>query len=119
MATSSFFKNLELSKEVAEEQIKMTEEDFSVNKVLNLEYKEADIKEIGEKFKLRKKEKNNWRVRIYIRRIESYDNGTEINFKQNKKLKKIIYRINILYYNKYSKTDLKSNTKAMIILLRL
>lgn len=35
----------------------MTEEDFSVNKVPNLEYKEADIKEIGEKFKLRKKEK--------------------------------------------------------------
>ena len=35
----------------------MTEEDFSVNKVLNLEYKEADIKEIGKKFKLRKREK--------------------------------------------------------------
>lgn len=35
----------------------MTEEGFSVNKVPNLEYKEADIKERGKKFKLRKKEK--------------------------------------------------------------
>ncbi|WP_314395630.1 hypothetical protein, partial [Leptotrichia shahii] len=37
MATSSFFKNLELSKEAAEELIKMTEEGFTVNKVPNLE----------------------------------------------------------------------------------
>ena len=37
MATSSFFKNLELSKEAAEELIKMTEEVFTVNKVPNLE----------------------------------------------------------------------------------
>ena len=59
----------------------MTEEDFSVNKVLNLEYKEADIKEIGKNLNLERRRKNNWRVRIYIRRIESYDNGTEINFK--------------------------------------
>ena len=35
MATSSFFKNLELSKEAAEELIK--EEGFTVNKVPNLE----------------------------------------------------------------------------------
>ena len=96
----------------------MTEEGFTVNKVPNLD-KEADIEEIGKNLNLERRRKNNWRVRIYIRRIESYDNGTEINFKQNKKLKKIIYRINILYYNKYSKIDLKSNTKAMIILLRL
>ena len=71
MATSSFFKNLELSKEVAEEQIKMTEEGFSVNKVPNLEYKEADIEEIGKNLNLERRRKNNWRVRIYIRRIES------------------------------------------------
>ena len=38
MATSSFLKNLELSKEeAAEELIKMTEEGFTVNKVPNLE----------------------------------------------------------------------------------
>ena len=37
MATSSFFKNLELSKEADEELIKMTEEGFTVNKVPNLE----------------------------------------------------------------------------------
>lgn len=36
MATSSFFKNLELSKEAAEELIKMTEEGFTVNKVPDL-----------------------------------------------------------------------------------
>lgn len=57
MATSSFFKNLELSKEAAEELIKMTEEGFTVNKVSDLEYKEANIEEIGKKFKLRKREK--------------------------------------------------------------
>ena len=57
MTTSSFFKNLELSKEAAEELIKMTEEGFTVNKVPNLEYKEADIEAIGKKFRLRKKEK--------------------------------------------------------------
>ena len=59
----------------------MTEEGFSVNKVPNLEYKEADIEEIGKNLNLEGRRKNNWRVRIYIRRIESYDNGTEINFK--------------------------------------
>ena len=35
----------------------MTEEGFTVNKVPNLEYKEADIEAIGKKFRLRKKEK--------------------------------------------------------------
>ncbi len=59
----------------------MTEEGFTVNKVPNLEYKEADIEEIGKNLNLERRRKNNWRVRIYIRRIESYDNGTEINFK--------------------------------------
>lgn len=59
----------------------MTEEGFSVNKVPNLEYKEADIEEIGKNLNLERRRKNNWRVRIYIRRIEGYDNGTEINFK--------------------------------------
>ena len=59
----------------------MTEEGFSVNKVPNLEYKEANIEEIGKNLNLERRRKNNWRVRIYIRRIESYDNGTEINFK--------------------------------------
>ena len=51
IAISSFFKNLELSKEAAEELIKMTEEGFTVNKVPDLEYKEANIEEIGKKFK--------------------------------------------------------------------
>ena len=59
----------------------MTEEGFTVNKVPNLEYKEADIKEIGKNLNLERRRKNNWRVRIYIRRIESYDNRIEINSK--------------------------------------
>ena len=55
MATSSFFKNLELNKEAAEELIKMMEEGFTVNKNEDLKCEEADIEEIGKKFKLRKK----------------------------------------------------------------
>ena len=66
MATSSFFKNLELSKEAAEELIKMTEEGFTVNKVPDLEYKEANIEEIGKNLNLERRRKNNWRVRIYV-----------------------------------------------------
>ena len=55
MATSSFFKNLELNKKAAEELIKMLEEGFTVNKNEDLKCEEADIEEIGKKFKLRKK----------------------------------------------------------------
>ena len=58
MATSSFFKNLELNKEAAEELIKMMEEGFPVNKNEDLEIKvndEKTIEEIGKKWNLRKK----------------------------------------------------------------
>ena len=65
MATSSFFKNLELNKEAAEELIKMMEEGFTVNKNEDLKCEEADleikvndektIEEIGKKWNLRKK----------------------------------------------------------------
>jgi hypothetical protein len=58
MATSSFFKNLELNKEAAEELIKMMEEGFTVNKNEDLEIKvndEKTIEEIGKKWNLRKK----------------------------------------------------------------
>ena len=58
MATSSFFKNLELNKEAAEELIKMMEEGFTVNKNKDLEIKvndEKTIEEIGKKWNLRKK----------------------------------------------------------------
>ena len=58
MATSSFFKNLELNKEAAEALIKMMEEGFTVNKNEDLEIKvndEKTIEEIGKKWNLRKK----------------------------------------------------------------
>lgn len=58
MATSSFFKNLELNKEAAEELIKMMEEGFTVNKNEDLEIKvndEKTIEVIGKKWNLRKK----------------------------------------------------------------
>ena len=58
MATSGFFKNLELNKEAAEELIKMMEEGFTVNKNEDLEIKvndEKTIEEIGKKWNLRKK----------------------------------------------------------------
>ncbi|WP_071124775.1 hypothetical protein [Leptotrichia massiliensis] len=58
MATSSFFKNLELNKEAAEELIKMMEEGFTVNKNEDLEIKvndEKTIEAIGKKWNLRKK----------------------------------------------------------------
>jgi hypothetical protein len=58
MATSSFFKNLELNKEAAEELIKMMEEGFTVNKNKDLEIKvndEKTIEAIGKKWNLRKK----------------------------------------------------------------
>lgn len=58
MATSSFFKNLELNKEAAEELIKMMEEGFTVNKNEDLQIKvndEKTIEAIGKKWNLRKK----------------------------------------------------------------
>ena len=58
IAISSFFKNLELNKEAAEELIKMMEEGFTVNKNEDLEIKvndEKTIEEIGKKWNLRKK----------------------------------------------------------------
>ena len=58
MATSSFFKNLELNKEAAEELIKMMEEGFTVNKNEDLEIKvndEKTIEAIGKKWNLREK----------------------------------------------------------------
>ena len=58
MATSSFFKNLELNKEAAEELIKMMEEGFTVNKNKDLEIKvndEKTIEAIGKKWNLRQK----------------------------------------------------------------